>query len=180
MSEGSDGPMRVHAAVDVGLDAGRAFDVFVSRMASWWPAEVHVLPGDTCEVIVERHVGGRWFERTPAGEGGAELDWGSVVAYEPPGRLVLSWQLSPKAGWDPAVDEDPGMHHDPELRTELEIAFTSVAGHGTRVALEHRRLESLGEGPGADAIRALLAGDEVGWPYIMDHYARFAEKEEER
>jgi uncharacterized protein YndB with AHSA1/START domain len=165
--------MNVAAAVTVPVDPDRAFAAFVDRIGSWWPEEIHVQHADTCDVLVEAHVGGRWLERTDAG---AELDWGEVLAYDPPERLIVTWQLAPKPGWDPEADEDPGMHHDRDLRTELEVTFVFVSGEGTRVALEHRKLESLGDGPGPDAIRAMLAGGDVGWQYIIDHYARFTER----
>lgn len=164
----------VHTAVSVPLDPTRAFALFLNGMNSWWPPEIHVLASETCTVSVEPRPGGRWFERSPAGD---ELDWGKVLVYEPPSRLVLSWQLLPDPGYDPDVHDHPGVRYDPALLTEVETTFSPRDATGTFVALEHRKLENLGTGIAATEIRELLAGEMIGWPAILGQYARFAEQE---
>ena len=107
----------------------RAFEVFTKEMGTWWPlVSHHISKVEAKDAIVEPFVGGRWFER---GVDGSECDWGKVLAWEPPGRLVLAWQLN--ADWK----------HDAALVTEVEVRFTAENG-GTRVDLEHRLLRNYG------------------------------------
>jgi uncharacterized protein YndB with AHSA1/START domain len=103
-------------------------------------------------VVVEPRAGGRWFERAADG---TECDWGGVIAYEPPARLVLAWQL------------DADFRYDPELVTEVELRFTAE-GDGTRVDLEHRDLERYGER--REAVRQAIGGD-GGWTALLAAYA---------
>jgi uncharacterized protein YndB with AHSA1/START domain len=97
-------------------------------------------------VVFEPRVGGRWYERAP---NGTEVQWGRVLAWEPPERLLLAWQVN------------AALAFDPDLETEVEITFTAE-GAGTRVEIEHRNLERLGVG-----------ADRFGTP---DIYAAFAAK----
>ncbi len=128
-----------------------AFAVFASEMSSWWDLEHHHIgAAKAVAAIVEPRVNGRWFE---TGEDGSECDWGRVLAYEPPTRLLLTWQIS--AEWK----------FDPNLYTEVEITFASDAG-GTLVTLEHRGLEQYG--PAAAAMRAMLV---EGWPRTLEAFA---------
>lgn len=112
-----------------------AFRVFVGLR--WWPVATHHLaepPGD--EAVLEPFVGGRWYERGP---GGREQDWGRVLAWEPPHRVLLSWQVS--AAWT--------YEADPARGSEIEVRFTADGPDQTRVAYSHRHLERYG----ADAER---------------------------
>jgi uncharacterized protein YndB with AHSA1/START domain len=107
----------------------RAFDVFTKEMGTWWPlVSHHIGKADAKDAVIEPFVGGRWFER---GADDSECDWGRVLAWDPPARLLLAWQLS--AEWK----------HDATLMTEVEVRFTSENG-GTRVELEHRLLRNFG------------------------------------
>jgi hypothetical protein len=103
----------------------RAFEIFTGQMGRWWPRGQTPGAQPHADIVVEPCVGGRWFERDDAG---AETPWGHVLAWEPPGRLLLAWQL------------DGDRRYDPELITEVEITFEPVDG-GTEVRLEHRDLE---------------------------------------
>ena len=99
-------------------------------MGAWWPlGSHHIGKADAKNAVIEPFVGGRWFEQ---GVDGSECDWGHVLAWDPPGRLVLAWQLS--AEWK----------HDAALKTEVEVRFTAERG-GTRVDLEHRLLRNFGD-----------------------------------
>lgn len=129
--------VRVEAPVTV------AFDTFV-RMAGWMPASHTLLEKPRAEIVIEPRPGGRWVER---GEDGSERDWGKVLVWEPPGRIVLAWQIG--ANWA----------FDPDLITEVEVLF-SADGDATIVNLEHRHIERMGEG--ATEVRAALDSDE-GW-----------------
>ncbi len=143
----------VISTVDVKTAPPRAFDLFTSRMGEWWGgktigARPHVA------IIVEPQAGGRWFERDADG---GETEWGKVLAWEPPSRLLLGWQL------------DSAFRYDPDVSTEVELSFTPLADGGTRVRLEHRNLERYG----ADAERvAQSVGD--GWPKVLAGFKRLA------
>ena len=106
----------IRKTVLVDFTPEEAFDLFTARIASWWPVRSHSYGGeDVTDVVIEPHVGGRVYEVTAAGE----QDWASVLAWEPPGRLVLDWQIGEARG------------------TEVEVTF-EPEGPGSRVVLEHR------------------------------------------
>lgn len=84
--------LSVRKTVTVSAPQAIAFEVFTTRIASWWPMATHKIgQADCATVIIEPQAGGRWFER---GTDGVECDWGRVLAWEPPGRVLLTWQLS--------------------------------------------------------------------------------------
>jgi uncharacterized protein YndB with AHSA1/START domain len=131
----------------------RAFDVFTREMDTWWPlATHHISKIDAKNAVIEPFVGGRWFER---GIDDSECDWGKVLAWDPPARLVLAWQIS--ASWQ----------HDAKLMTEVEVRFTAENG-GTRVELEHRLLRNFGAR--TDEMRSAL-DSEGGWTGLLGMYA---------
>lgn len=144
-------------SVHVAAPPARAFDVFVVGIGRWWIATHSILASKSpqASVTIEPRVGGRWYER---GEDGSECDWGHVLAWEPPRRLLLAWQLD--AQWE----------FDPALVTEVEVRFDAEAG-GTRVTLEHRHLERYGTG--AETARAGLAS-EGGWSGLLERYRALA------
>ena len=115
--------LTVRRAITVKAPQDRAFEVFVDEFATWWPKEHHIGAETPETVIVEAHTGGRCFERAPDG---TECDWGRVTAHEPPGRLVIAWEL------------DADFEHDPASATEVEVRFISEGPSTTRVELEHR------------------------------------------
>ena len=137
----------------------RAFRFFTGSLTAWWPAEYHIGAADMAEVVMEPRVGGRWFER---GVDGSECDWGYVIAWEPPHRVVLAWQLNGQ--WQ----------YDPNLVTEVEVTFTPVSAGATRVELEHRNLERFGEHE--EAVRKAIGSDE-GWNGLLVLYAKAAQEE---
>lgn len=171
MTESDSQPTVIRTEGTVPLDPQAAFSLFADDMNSWWPSEVHTLPSETCTILVEPRVDGRWFERSPTGE---EADWGKVTAYEPGSRLVLLWQLMPDAGYDPDVDEHPMVNFDPELITELELTFSAADEGGTTVALEHRKLDNLGDNDAADLIRDYLAEGDLAWSATFQKYLEAA------
>src|SRR5205085_3767289 len=123
-----------------------AFDLFVTHMGEWWPKGHSIGKAPHVAVVVEPRTGGRWFERDADGR---ETHWGKVLAWEPPSRLLLAWQIGSDWGFDP------------NLLTEVELTFEPARGGGTLVTLEHRDLERFG----TDAVRhaGLLGG---GWPTV--------------
>jgi len=118
-----------------------AFEVFIGQ--AWWPVDTHHLAEPHgSEVVLEPFPGGRWYERATDG---TETDWGTVLAWQPPYRLLLTWQVS--AQW--TFEEDPGRG------SQIEVTFTPE-GDGTRVELTHRHLERYG--PEAERMRRILDG----------------------
>ena len=150
-------PAPVRRTISVKAPPERAFEVFTSRIGAWWPKSHHIGAAEPETVVIEPREGGRWFERAPDG---AECDVGRVLAWEPPSRVLLAWQLT--ADWK----------FDPELVTEVEVRFTPEGEGRTRVELEHRNLERFGER--AEAVRAAV-GAPNGWTAILELFAKAAD-----
>lgn len=157
-SGGAD-PNSVRKVVSVKATPAVAWRVFTERMGTWWPLAVYKI-GKTAAVdaVIEPRVGGRWYER---GDDGSTCDWGTVLIWEPPTRLVLSWDIS--ADWQP----------DPKLKTEVEVRFIADGANNTRVELEHRRLDRYG--PRRDEMRAIF-DKEGDWGRLLGAFARVAEE----
>jgi uncharacterized protein YndB with AHSA1/START domain len=145
-------------SVTVAVPPERAFALFTGAMGRWWKPGMTVGAKPHVAIIVEPRAGGRWFERD---EDGAEVDWGEVLAWEPPARVLLAWQL------------DASYTRDPNLVTQVEVTFVPD-GAGTRVTLTHRDLERFGDS--AERIAAQLAG---GWPTLVQLFAEFAASDPE-
>jgi uncharacterized protein YndB with AHSA1/START domain len=146
-------PAPVRKSILVRATPDRAFAVFTASMGRWWIKTHSIGASPQQDVIIEPVVGGRWFER---GEDGSEAQWGHVLAWEPPSRLVLAWQL------------DARWRFDPALVTELEVRFEAEGTAATRVLLEHRNLERMGET--AEAARQALDSP-GGWSGLLDKFA---------
>jgi len=129
-----------------------AFEVFTARFATWWPPTHHVGASPMKTAVMEPRAGGRWFE---IGEDGSECEWGEVLVWSPPSRLVLAWRL----GSD--------FKYHPDLLTEVDVKFIAD-GEMTRVEFEHRGLERMGEK--AAETRIALDSD-GGWTGILKLYA---------
>ena len=136
----------------------RAFRVFTENFDSWWPRGHHIGKADMKAAIMEPRTNGRWYER---GVDGSECDWGYVIAWEPPHRVVLAWQLNGQ--WQ----------YDPNLVTEVEVTFTPVSAGATRVELEHRNLERFGERE--EAVRKGIDSPE-GWNGLLQLYSKVAQE----
>ena len=147
----------VRRTVTVTASPARAFETFTARIGLWWPKSHHVSAVEPETVVIEPHPGGRWFERAPDG---AECDVGKVLAWEPPARLLLAWQL------------DANFRYQPDLVTEVEVRFIAE-GDATRVEFEHRNLERFGAH--AETVRGKV-GAPQGWTAILDLYAGFANR----
>src|SRR5882724_2021247 len=118
MSSGFD-PNSVRKIVNVDAPQSVAWDVFTQQMGSWWPLAVYKIgSANAVDAVMEPRVGGRWYER---GDDGSTCDWGRVLAWEPPSRLVLSYDIT--ADWQ----------YDPKLNTEIEVRFISEGSSRTRV-----------------------------------------------
>ena len=131
----------ITATATVGLPVDRAFRVFTEDFTGWWPHQYHIGQAEVAEILLEPHVGGRWYERDVDG---SECDWGRVLVWGPPHRLVFTWQINGSWQFDP----------DPEHASEIEVVFTEDGPGQTTVAVEHRHLDRLDGGQGIyDAIR---------------------------
>jgi uncharacterized protein YndB with AHSA1/START domain len=150
-------PAPVRKSLTVKTDAAHAFEVFTRRIGSWWPHSHSVGSSPQKNVVLEPRAGGRWFE---IGEDGSECSWGKVLAWEPPARLLLAWQLN--GDWK----------YDPDLMTEVEVTFTTLAPDLTRVDLEHRNLERFGDK--MEPVRTAI-DSEGGWTQLLKLYAQSAE-----
>jgi uncharacterized protein YndB with AHSA1/START domain len=146
----------VFKTIRVKAPPARAFEVFTAGMTRWWVKSHSINPTKSpqLQVVMEPRVGGRWYER---GEDGSECDWGRVLLWEPPRRVVLAWQIN--ARWT----------FDPSLVTELDVQFEAQADGSTEVSLEHRNLERFG----ADAatVRESI-GSEMGWGGLLGAFAQ--------
>jgi DNA-binding transcriptional ArsR family regulator/uncharacterized protein YndB with AHSA1/START domain len=149
--EMSIAPVRCNLSVKA--PPARAFEFFTRDIGRWWPKDKTIGASPAAEVILEPRVGGRWFERA---KDGTETGWGKVLAWEPPERLVLGWQI------------DANWKHDPNFETVVELVF-KPEGTGTLVTLEHRNLERFGDS--AEKIATQVGG---GWPAILNIYAGYA------
>jgi uncharacterized protein YndB with AHSA1/START domain len=131
---------------EVACPVEHAFDVWTSRISSWWPPDHTVTGRADLEVVLQSGVGGRIFERTPDG---VEHDWGEVTVWDPPTQLVYLWHLA----------------QDRADATEVEIRFLPRGKGATRVEIEHRGWERLGRA-GEDRRRR----NRGGWEGVLPHY----------
>lgn len=133
-----------------------AFEVFTHGIDTWWFRDHHIGKEALKEVVMEPHEGGRVFER---GIHGTECDWGRVLVWEPPSRLVVAWQLDGEWGFDP----------DLAHASEYEARFIAETPARTRVEFEHRHFERHGASG-----RAIRDGVEKGWRLLLAAFARKA------
>lgn len=153
MSLADDVVVRRQVVVDTPIE--RAFKVFVEQFGDFKPKEHNLLDAPITETRFETHVGGHIYDRA---EDGSECRWARVLAYEPPNRVVFSWDISPH--WQLEADEANA--------SEVEVRFVAETPERTRVELEHRNLER--HGPGWEGVRDGVA-DDAGWPLYLARYA---------
>ena len=157
-TSGAFDPNTVRKVVRVRAPQMVAWQVFTEQMGAWWPLAVYKIGGaNAVDAVVEPRVGGRWYER---GDDGSTCQWGSVLAWEPPSRLVLSWDVG--ADWQ----------YDPNLKTEIEVRFIADGRENTRVELEHRLLDRYGAH--RDKMRRVF-DTEGDWGKLLAAFARAAE-----
>ena len=154
-------PNSVSKSLSVEAPQAVAWRVFTTRMGTWWPLAYYKIgKTNAVDAIIEPRVGGRWYER---GDDGSTCNWGSVLAWEPHSRLVLTWDIT--ADWQ----------YDPELKTEVEVRFIAEGENRTRVELEHRRLDRYGAR--RDEMRSIFDSPR-GWGQILEPFVRAATKPE--
>jgi uncharacterized protein YndB with AHSA1/START domain len=156
--------IRVTKSLVVEAPRVQAFEFFI-RQEAWWPVQTHHLaepPGET--VILEPFVGGRWFERW---RDGRECDWGTVLVWEPPRRIVVTWQIGPSWTYEP----------DPTRASEIEVRFLAESQQRTRVEFEHRHLERYDAQ--AERMRSILDGPGGAAAVLQAYAARRGEAQTE-
>jgi hypothetical protein len=136
---------------DVACSAEHAFNVWTARIGTWWPPD-HTATGQADLVVLQSGVGGRIYERT---SDGVEHDWGEVTVWEPPARLVYLWHLQ----------------RDRADATEVEIRFVARGAAATRIEIEHRGWERLG-----NAAEEWRDRNRAGWQTLLPHYRAVIEK----
>ncbi|WP_183100721.1 SRPBCC family protein [Nocardioides pelophilus] len=146
----------VRLDVTVEVSAERAFRVFTEQFDQIKPREHNLLaPEAIVDTVFETHVGGHVYDR---GEDGSVCRWARVLAFDPPRRFVISWDISPT--WELVTDLSEA--------SEVEVTFVPEGPDRTRVELEHRHLER--HGGGWESLREDVAG-EGGWPLYLQRYA---------
>jgi uncharacterized protein YndB with AHSA1/START domain len=123
----------VRRSITVEAPIERAFSLFTDGMGTWWSKDHHILQGELAEMVFEPREGGHIIDR---GVDGSECRWSRVLAYEPPNRVVFSWDIN--LSWQ--------LETDPEKTSEVEIRFTQDGPERTFMELEHRNLDRHGEG----------------------------------
>lgn len=142
----------VSASVVVAAPVERAFRVFIEQFGAIKPPEHNMLGVPIARTVIEPHAGGQVYDH---GEDGSEMRWARVLAFEPPSRIVISWDFSPQ--WEIQT----------ENTSEVDVRFIPESPDRTRVDLEHRDLDRHGEG--WEAIRAAVEGGD-GWPVYLQRY----------
>jgi uncharacterized protein YndB with AHSA1/START domain len=145
----------VRTSIVVQAPLERAFKVFTEDFGRFKPREHNLLGVEIAETVFEPRVGGHLFDR---GVDGSECRWARVLAYEPPHRVVLSWDIN--ARWQ--------VESDLARTSEVEVRFVSETPERTRVELEHRHLDRHGDG--WESVRDGVGG-EGGWPLYLQRYA---------
>ena len=146
-------PAPVRKSITVPASPERAFEVFTAGFGAWWPRSHHIGASALASAVIEPRAGGRWYER---GDDGSECDWGRVLAFEPPKRVLLTWQIT--ADWQ----------HDANFVTEVEVRFIAEGDKSTRVELEHRLLDRYGAR--AAEMRGIF-DSASGWTGLLDKFA---------
>ena len=145
----------VRRQVVVNAPIGEAFKVFTERFGDFKPREHNLLRSPIAETVFEPRVGGNIYDRAVDG---TECRWARILAFDPPDRVVFSWDISPR--WQ--------IEANPELTSEVEVRFISEAPGRTRVELEHRHIDR--HGFGWESVRDGVDND-AGWPLYLQRYA---------
>jgi uncharacterized protein YndB with AHSA1/START domain len=146
------------ASVMVDAPQDHAFSVFTDGIDSWWPREHTIGEAELRQMVLEPKVGGRAYG---IGVDGSESDWGRVLAFDPPDRIVVSWDITLQWKREPNIAKT----------SEFEVRFIPEGPDRTRVELEHRHLERHGDG--WEAMRDAV-GSPNGWQGGLELFAAAA------
>jgi uncharacterized protein YndB with AHSA1/START domain len=150
----------VRRQVVVNAPIARAFRVFTERFGDFKPPEHNLLAAPIAQTVFEPRAGGHIYDRAVDG---SECRWARIMVYDPPHRVVFSWDISPQ--WR--------LETDPEQTSEVEVTFVAESENRTRVELEHRHIDR--HGAGWQALSESVDGDE-GWPLYLARYAALLEE----
>jgi uncharacterized protein YndB with AHSA1/START domain len=146
----------VRKSIRVSASQAHAFDVFTSGLGRWWPLDHGIGKAPRKTVVMETHVGGHWYELA---EDGSRTNVGKIIAWEPPNRFVMTWDINSR--WKP----------DTSVSSEVEVRFIPDGTNATRVELEHRKFEQMGAEEG-ESMRKDVDG---GWPGLLEMFKQHAE-----
>ncbi|MEO5820581.1 MAG: SRPBCC family protein [Vicinamibacteraceae bacterium] len=152
--------MTVRRQIVVHAPIGEAFKVFTERFGDFKPREHNLLQSPIAQTVFEPRVGGHIYDRAVDG---SECRWARILVFEPPDRVVFSWDISPQ--WQ--------IERDPSLTSEVEVRFVAETPECTRVELEHRNLDR--HGAGWESVRDGV-DNEGGWPLYLQRYAALFEQ----
>jgi len=150
----------VRRRILVNAPIAEAFKVFTDRFGDFKPREHNLLRAAIAETVFEPRVGGNIYDR---GVDGSECRWARILVFEPPDRVVFSWDISPR--WQ--------IESNPDLTSEVEVRFFAETSERTRVELEHRNLDR--HGAGWESVRDGV-DNEAGWPLYLQRYAALFER----
>ncbi len=153
MTHASEAIVHKQIVVDVSVEA--AFSAFTQRFGEIKPAEHNLLGSPIAETVFEGRVGGHIYDRATDG---TECRWARVLVFEPPTRVVFSWDIGPT--WQ--------LETDPANASEVEVRFVEESAERTRVELEHRHIDR--HGPGWEAVAGSVDTDQ-GWPLYLERFA---------
>jgi len=145
----------VRKTVRVNLAQKDAFDLFTNGVDRWWPRTHHPGKGTMKAAVIEPFAGGRWYHSC---EDGSETAFGHVLVWQPPERLVLAWE------------SDCNGQYEFDEATEVEVTFIAESATSTRVDLEHRHIERLG-----DAAEGFRSGVDGGWNRVLECFVEAAD-----
>lgn len=146
----------VRKTIRVKANQAHAFEVFTSGLGRWWPLDHGIGKMPRKAAVMETRLGGRWYELA---EDGTETPVGKIIAWEPPQRFVMTWDINSQ--WQP----------DNTVSSEVEVNFIAEGANATRVELEHRKFEQMGTEPG-EKMRKDVDG---GWPGLLERFRTAAE-----
>ncbi len=146
----------VRKTIRVKANQAHAFEVFTSGLGRWWPLDHGIGKTPRKAAVMETRLGGRWYELA---EDGTETPVGKIIAWEPPQRFVVTWDINSQ--WQP----------DNTVSSEVEVSFIAEGANATRVELEHRKFEQMGTEPG----EKMRKGVDGGWPGLLERFRSEAE-----
>jgi uncharacterized protein YndB with AHSA1/START domain len=151
----------IEGRTTLAVSRDRAFTLFTGSFGAWWPREYHIGSAEVADVVLEPHEGGRWFER---GVDGSECDWGRVLAWEPPERVLFTWQIGGDWQFDP----------EPSHASEIEVRFHADGPEQTTIEVEQRHFERL---VGGESVHGAIEHGGGGWVALLAAYSRLVATE---
>jgi uncharacterized protein YndB with AHSA1/START domain len=146
----------VRKSIRVNASQAHAFDVFTAGLERWWPLDHGIGKTPRKAAVMETRLGGHWYELA---EDGTRTNVGKIIAWEPPKRFVMTWDINSR--WQP----------DTTIGSEVEVRFIPDGANATRVELEHRKFEQMG----AEAGESMRKDVDGGWPGLLETFKEHTE-----